>query len=109
LWFSLLAPAAAFGIEGAFGWWIGARICTSMPIDVGRAAVGAVTLVALAIAGAGLIAAIHSVREANANGVASDRVEFMALGGVFVSTSFLVGVLWFGLNAAFITQCGGVR
>ncbi len=109
LWFPLVAPALAFGAEGAFGWWIGARICEHMSIASGRVVVAVVTLAMLAISAGALATALGSYRRANPGGVAADRVQFMALGGVLVSTAFLVGLVWFGLNAAFVHQCGGAR
>ncbi len=110
LWFSLLVPTAAFGIEGAFGWWIGDRICTSMPIGAVRLWVGAVTIATLVLTGWALWAGIGNYREATAAAEAyADRVQFMALGGVLVSASMLVGLIWFGFNAILVNVCGGMR
>jgi hypothetical protein len=110
LWFSLLAPPAAFGAEGAFGWAVGSGVCTSVSIGTARTLVAVVSLVMLAIAAAALMTGIGSYREALVTRhAAADRVEFMALGGVLVSASFVVGVIWFGLNAVFLNVCGGMR
>lgn len=109
LWFSLIAPVVAFGVEGAIGWWAGDWMCRSMSIAAGRALIAIVTVLMLAIAVGGLMTAMGNVQTANQKGIAGDRVEFMALGGVFVSTAFAVGLVWFGLNAAFVRQCGGMR
>lgn len=109
LWFSLIAPVVAFGVEGAVGWWAGDWMCRSTSFAAGRALIAIVTVLMLAIAVSGLMTAIGHVQTANRQGIAGDRVEFMALGGVFVSTAFAVGLVWFGLNAAFVRQCGGMR
>jgi hypothetical protein len=110
LWFPLLAPPLAFAAEGAFGWWIGAGICTSYSIGSVRILVAIVSIATLIVASAGLSTGIQSYRAASAtHHAAGDRVEFMALGGVFVSSAFLVGLIWFGLNAVFINSCGGMR
>ncbi len=110
LWFPLVAPPLAFGVEGAFGWWIGAGICTSYSIASVRAVVAIISIVMLAVVVAGLSTGVSSYREARVTRYAvADRVEFMALGGVLVSASFIVGLIWFGLNALFIDVCGGMR
>ena len=109
LWFPLLAPMFAFGIEGAFGWWVGAWICESASIGAGRVWVAIVTVAMLVVTLSALTTAVGSYRRANPAEVAGDRVQFMALGGVLVSTAFAVGLVWFGLNAVFLHQCGGMR
>ncbi len=110
LWFPLVAPPLAFGADGAFGWWAGAQICRSMSIGSVRVLVGGVTLAMLIVSLAGLATGVRSYRQASAAAhAAADRVEFMALGGVLVSSSFVVGLIWFWLNAVFVTVCGGMR
>ena len=109
LWFPLIAPVVAFGVEGAVGWWAGDWMCRSMSFAAGRAGIAVVTIAMLAVTVGGLMTAVANVHAANPERIAGDRVEFMALGGVFVSTAFAVGLVWFGLNAAFVRQCGGMR
>jgi hypothetical protein len=110
LWFPLVAPPLAFGAEGAFGWWAGAKICTSLSIGSVRALIGVVTIAMLVVALVGLSTGVNSYRAVSAtHHAAADRVEFMAFAGVLVSTSFVVGLIWFGLNAVFINVCGGMR
>ncbi len=109
LWFSLVAPALAFGAEGAFGWWIGNWMCASRSFATGQITVGVVTLAMLAVAVTGLMSGLSNYRSIHPAQVAADRLEFMALGGVIVSASFVVGLIWFGLSAAFVHHCGGMR
>jgi hypothetical protein len=110
LWFPLVAPPLAFGVEGAFGWWAGAAICTSLSIGSARALVGIVSVAMLIVALVGLSMGIRGYRAASAASYAAvDRIEFLALGGVLVSTAFIVGLIWFGLNGIFIKGCGGMR
>ena len=110
LWFPLVAPPFAFGAAGAFGWWIGAGICTSYSIASVRILVAIVSIAMLGVSVAALSTGLSSYREARlARYAVADRVEFMALGGVLVSASFVVGLIWFALNAVFINGCGGMR
>jgi hypothetical protein len=110
LWFPLVAPPLAFGAEGAFGWWAGAQLCTSLSIRSARVLIGMVSVAMLAIAIVALWTGIRGYREASATrDAAGDRIEFMALGGVLVSVSFVVGLIWSALNGVFVTGCGGMR
>jgi hypothetical protein len=110
LWFPLVAPPLAFGAEGAFGWWIGDRICTSLSIGSVRAIAGGVSVAMVVLAVAATVMGLGSYRAVSGHtDVAGDRVEFMALGGVLVSIVFLIGLIWFALNPLFIRGCGGMR
>jgi hypothetical protein len=110
LWFPLVAPPVAFGVVGFVGWWAGTQICTSLSIGAARLWVGIVSLAMLIVALGGLAMSIRSYRDAGATRrVAGDRVGFMLLGGVLVSTSLVVGLVWSALNALFITGCGRMR
>jgi hypothetical protein len=110
LWFPLVAPAAAFGAAGAFGWWMGARICTASSVGAARSLVAVVTAAMIVVAGAALATGLDNYRRARAAAeAAGDRTEFMAMAGVFVSTSLLIGLVWFVLNPVFIDVCGGMR
>jgi hypothetical protein len=81
-----------------------------MSLTTVRALIGIVTLAMIAVAGAGLTFAVANYREAAAVAdVEADRLTFMALGGVIVSGTFLVGLIWFGLSGLLITVCGGIR
>ncbi len=110
LWFGLIAAPAAWLIELLFGWWVGARICTSMSIPAVRMTAGIFSVAMLAIAGTALFTGVHNWREATATErAAADRVEFMAFGGVLVSAAFVIAIVWSGLSAAVINVCGGMR
>jgi hypothetical protein len=109
VWFSLLAPAAAFAVVEIVGWAVGTRACTSMSIASVRIVTGIVALGGLVVACAGLAAGVGSYRRVSSTDVAGDRGLFLAMGGVFTSASFVVGLIWFGLNALFIDVCGHMR
>ena len=110
LWSGILLAPAAWVLEGLFGWAVGARICTSLSIASVRLIIGGFSVLMLAAAAAGLWIAVGSWREATGDAqIPSDRVEFMALAGVFVSTSFVIAVFWSGLSAAVLNVCGRMR
>ncbi|MGE3958373.1 MAG: hypothetical protein AB7H96_16800 [Vicinamibacterales bacterium] len=111
LWFGLLAAPAAWVAQGALGWFFGERICTAMSVGTVRLVIGAVSIAALAIVGAALLTGWRSWQAStDRTGIEGwDRVTFMAMGGVLVSASFLVGTLWAGLSPMFIDACGGMR
>jgi hypothetical protein len=110
LWFGLVAAPAAWAVDGLLGWFFGAQICTAMSIATVRIIVGVLGLAALAVAAAGLSVGVANWRVAAGEPrPAADRVEFMSLGGVLVSTAFVIGIFWAALNPLFIGVCGGMR
>jgi|SwirhisoilCB2_FD_contig_41_16563452_length_1673_multi_3_in_0_out_0_3 hypothetical protein len=109
VWFSLLAPAAAFTVVELVGWTVGSRACTSMSLASVRIVTGLVALAGLIVACAGLATGVGTYRRAASTDVAGDRGVFLAMGSVFTSASFAVGLIWFALNALFINVCGQMR
>ena len=109
-WFGLLAAPGAWIVEGLFGWGAGSRVCTAWSVATARLVIGAFSLVMLAFAAAGLLTGVRNWRTATAAPrAAGDRVEFMSFGGVLVSTAFVIGIIWSGLVAVFIDECGRAR
>jgi len=110
LWIGLLAAPLAWTLQGLLGWFVGARVCTSMSIGAVRLSVGIIGVIALAIAVAGFAVGLENWRTANAaSRPAADRVEFMSLGGLLVSSTFLVAIGWATLSAVLVSGCGGMR
>jgi len=114
LWFGLVAAPLAWTTQGLLGWFFGARVCASMTPGSVRVTLGIISLIALAIAIAGIGAGLRNWRRASdaphpVHAEAWDRVEFMALGGVLVSSAFTLGIFWAGLSSAFLFTCGRVR
>jgi hypothetical protein len=110
LWLGLTAAPAAWIAQGLFGWFVGARICTSMSIARVRLTSGMFSVAMLAAAFWGLSLAWHNWREATAvPRPPSDRIEFMAAGGGFVSACFLVAIGWATLSPLLLDVCGGMR
>jgi hypothetical protein len=114
LWFPLAAGPAAWTVQGLLGWWAGERICSAMSIGAVRGVTALTTLAALAVAMAGIVTALRTWQRSSPaahpmHTDARDRVEFMALGGVLVSSAFAIGIVWAGLSSVFLNACGRVR
>lgn len=114
LWFGILAGPAAWTMQGLLAWFFGQRICASMSIGGVRATLAAVSVGALAVAGAGAATGWRNLRRANPGGQTvevdpSDRVHFMALAGLLVSVVFIIGIFWAALPSVLLRQCGYVR
>jgi hypothetical protein len=110
LWFGLLGAPAAWIVQGLAGWFVGARICTQMSIGAVRIVGGAVGLAAVAVAGAGIVVGRDNWRRTTTRErPTADRIEFLTVGGLFVSVSFAVGILWALLNSVLLNVCGGMR
>jgi hypothetical protein len=82
-----------------------------MTVQGVRGVLALVSVLAVAAAAGGLLAARGSWLAARDGGgiEAPDRVAFMALAGIVVSASFLVGTIWAGLTPVLIGGCGGMR
>lgn len=114
LWFPLVGGPAAWMIQGLIGWWSGERLCSAMSIGAARGLTLVVTIVALAIAVGGIVLASRTWQRSSPTSHpmhtdATNRVEFMALGGVLVSSAFAIGIVWAGLSSIFLNACGRVR
>jgi hypothetical protein len=114
LWFGLLAAPTAWTIQGLLGWWAGERICGDMSIGGVRGLTAVVSMLALIVALAGVATAWRAwdgtSRAPHAiHAEAWDRVEFMALGGLLVSSAFTLGIIWGALPSLMLSACGRVR
>jgi hypothetical protein len=110
LWFGLVAAPAAWTVQGLVGWFVGARICTQMSIGSVRAVGGVVGLAALLCALAAIVVGRDNWRRASAQGPpAADRVAFLSLGGLFVSVSFAIGIVWALASPLVLDACGAAR
>jgi len=77
--------------------------------------------IVLAISAVALLVAVSGIsrgwtawrRQSDASSVveteARDRMEFMAVGGLLVSSVFAIAIVWAGLSAAFLSDCGRMR
>lgn len=114
LWFPLVGAPAAWTIQGLIGWWSGEQLCDAMSIGTVRSLTVVVTLAAFAVAVGGVVTASR-MWQRSAPAVhpmhtdATGRVEFMAFGGVLVSSAFAIGIVWAGLSSVFLNACGRVR
>jgi hypothetical protein len=118
LWFGLAAAPTAWAVQGALGWLIDTRVChgAEAPATTAlRAVLGSVGLIALLVALSGGVVAYRSWRRLESPRISltqeegDSRPRFMALGGILVSASFIVGILWATLPVLFIDACVATR
>jgi hypothetical protein len=110
VWYALLAPPAAWAVQGGLGWYFGEQTCGGLSPGSVRGIVLAISIAALAIALVGMNRAWRS-RGADdlLHGEHRDRAAFLAFGGFLVSTIFAIAIIWGGLSSAFLSDCGRMR
>jgi hypothetical protein len=118
LWFPLAAAPAAWAAQGLLGWYVASLACPDDPaqgavlsIGAARLLVGIVTAIALAITGTSLavsIASWRSLATAGGNGV-RERLEYVSLLAVAVTTMLTIALVWAGLPALLSRGCGAGR
>jgi hypothetical protein len=114
LWFTLLAAPTAWTVQGLLGWWAGERICADMSIGGVRGLTALVSMLALIVALVSVATAWRAWAMASSaphaiHAEAWDRVEFMALSGLFISAAFTLGIIWGALPSLMLSACGRVR
>jgi hypothetical protein len=107
LWFGVSAAAVAWVLENMLG-----PVISSLRGDAVRLLLAAVTVALLAVAvTAGVVSYQNWRRLSDQRSISAsegrNRAEFMALAGVFVSTVFVVGIVWSGIPLFMIEA--GVR
>ncbi len=118
VWFAIAAPPAVWAVQQWAVWFLDSYACTqSHTWSLSRAAAqGAeivVSVVALGIAVAALVAARSAWRRSQDRGVTQvhgrARPDFMAATALFVSASFTLGVFWAGWPALILQACEPYR
>jgi hypothetical protein len=114
LWYALLAPPAAWAAQELLGWFFGERTCGGLtPVAVRWIVFGiSAAALILALVGVSLGWTAWQTRNDISDPLASehrDRISFMAFGGFLVSTIFAIAIVWAGLSAAFLSDCGRMR
>jgi hypothetical protein len=121
LWFGTVAGAAAWALHGFTSFLISTQACKDgngnwgpLPAASVRLLLGGVTLLFLGVAVAGGLTSLRNWRQLsqrrhvlNAEGLG--REDFMALIGVFVSTVFVLGILWAGIPPILVDVCVNAR
>jgi hypothetical protein len=111
--FALLAAPCAWIAQGLLVWWIGARLCRPLSVGTARGLAGAVSIVALGIAVAGVAIGLRQWRRVRGDGDSAGPTgsvaQFAAMASVFISAAFAVGILWAGLSSLWPSGCGAMR
>jgi hypothetical protein len=117
LWLGVTAGAAAWATHGLTVILICSQACKSgtgtwfdMPPAAVRSILGLITLVLLSVALLGGMTAFRSWRVFHGDAAlrddpADDRMDFMALTGLFASAAFVVGIVWAGIAVLFTSLC----
>ena len=114
LWFTLVAAPVAWTIQGLLGWWAGERICADLSVGGARGLTALVSMLALIVALLSVATAwrVWGMASSGPHAIhaeAWDRVEFMALSGLFISSAFTLGIIWGALPSLMLSACGRVR
>jgi hypothetical protein len=117
LWFGFGAGAVSWALHGLISFLICTQACQDGAGDLGplpagsvRILLGVITLFFLAVTTAGGIVSFRlwrvlAERRDLMHAEGRGRQEYMALLGVFVSTVFVLGIIWAGLPPIFINVC----
>jgi hypothetical protein len=114
LWTGVLLAPAAWITQGSLGWYFGYQACAGLGVAGARTALMVLSLVCLGFALVGGWVAWSSwgltATERHPLDVKGwDRVEYMAAGGVLISSIFVIGIVWGGLSPVLLNECGGMR
>ena len=121
LWFGFTAAALAWVTHGFLSVVISASACqngayrwTWISESGVRVLLAVITIALLAVAVAAWIVSFQNWRSLSArrdliHAEGRRRQEFMALGGVFVSTAFALGIIWGGVRLILINLCRSAR
>ena len=109
LWYGLLVPPTAWAVQEWLGWFFGQRTCSALEPPSVRWILLGVSVAALAAALVGVGRGWQAGRPTVTDIDHSDRVDFMAFGGLLVSSIFAIAIVWGGLSTAFISGCGWIR
>lgn len=121
VWFWAAAPALAWAVHGLTSVFISWQACVDGDNDWGalsgaevRWLMGAITLAMLAVAAAGLIGSLAKWRRLSGRSrligaEGRSHPEYVALGGTFIGTAFVVGIVWGGVPLAVLDACTRAR
>ena len=108
LWFGCIAGAAAWVTHGVLSVLIATAACPDGELRNVRLWLALLTLAALALALAGGVVSYWNWRRLTEHPRlprAEGREEFQALGGIFISVIFIVGIIWGGLPLVLLGVC----
>lgn len=121
LWFGVFAAAVAWVAHSSTCFIITTQACADGVSDWGplsgtgvRILLGIITLALLAVAITGGVVSFHNWRELSeqrrlTQAEARGREEFLALIGLFISVSFVIGIIWAGIPLLLMDVCVSAR
>jgi len=121
LWYGFTVAAFAWLLEGAIGVIVSAQFCPANAPGWGivgqnsvRLALGVVTIVLLILAISGAIVSFRNWQTLSGNSEfvhaeGRTRDAFMSIGGIIISSVFIVGILWSGIPLIMLEQCMRAR
>lgn len=111
LWFPLWAPPAAWAIQEWLGWYFGQRVCNPMAASSVRWIVLSISIALLIVTVLGIRTSVSGLRAPHRaiHAAHRDRVDFMAFGGLLVSSIFAIAIVWAALAPVFLGNCGWMR
>lgn len=108
-WYGLLVPPTAWALQEWLGWYVGQRSCSSLEPPSVRGILIGISVAALIAALIGVGRGWRAWNGGAADSDHRDRVDFMAFGGLLVSSIFAIAIVWGGLSAALLSGCGWIR
>lgn len=117
LWYGFTAAAFAWILEGAIGVIVSAQFCPADAPGWGilgqnsvRLALGVVTIILLIVAISGAVVSFRNWQTLSggsefAHSEGRTREAFMSIGGIVVSSVFILGILWSGIPLIMLEQC----
>lgn len=119
-WRAMVAPPVAWLAQGTIGWFIAAHTCAEetrriSPVTA-RIWIGAITILALAIAIGGLLASRNLWRapavvteSGPVPAAVTERIRFVGMVGLVVSITLTLGVALAGFPMILVRACGEAR
>jgi hypothetical protein len=119
-WRAIVAPPVAWVAQGAIGWFIAAHTCADETRRISPATariwIGAITIIAIGVSVAGLLASRHLWRAPEAvtesgpvPAAVTERVRFVGVVGLVICITLTLGLALAGFPMILVRGCGEAR
>lgn len=121
IWFALWGAAAAWAVQGLSNWFFDASACfQGVPTPWGSLSGGAARAIGAVVSAAALLVALAAFgtaftafRRSHERSVrvieARERPDFIIAGALFVSTAFVLAIVWAAIAQLALPPCQRVR